>query len=284
MEANVPKSDDVTSAESNEGKTKESTTKSEAATTLGEQTDDEESDGVQVDVSSDVVTDVDSAIDSESKTTIPPNNEGSVITFRGVETGQATLSVEAMDADIPLGSSAAYDLAPYTSQLLNAMDRDSNVYTMDMQVAILPSGGGSGTQDDTTLAPEAVCTVTLRLEYCPSPKDKREELYELLDKAGEKKSAAVEMLRQAAMAAARTRSSATDQTGVVSKPAVKPGFLNKKEKPKEISSVVAFYERNLGPNSPLRRLLPVAKNYILFFGFIALSHFKGQFLGLPKPV
>jgi hypothetical protein len=234
------------------------------------------------------------AIKDESTipTTTPSDNEGSIITFRGVETGQATLSVEAMDADIPLGSSTAYDLAPYTSQLLDAMDRDSETYTMEMPVAILPSTtSDSGTHDDTVPAAEAVCTVTLKLEYQPSAKDKREELYELLNKASEKKSVAVEKLRQSAMAAARARATSSggadsSSSSVVTKPAVKPGFLNKKQndKPKEVSRIVTFYENNLGPNSPLRRYLPVAKNYIIFFGFLAFSHFKGHLLALPQPV
>jgi len=42
-----------------------------------------------------------------------------VANFCGVETGQATLTVSAFDADIPLGNSKAYDVAAFTNQLLD---------------------------------------------------------------------------------------------------------------------------------------------------------------------
>lgn len=210
-----------------------------------------------------------------------PESPGSIVTFSGVETGQATLSVEAMDLDIPLGSSIAYDLAPFTSQLLDPMGLESDDwYSADLPIAILPAGSNP----EKSLIAEAVCTVTLKLSYQPSVKDKREGLYELLNKASEKKAAAVEKLRQSAMDAARSRSASKGTTVTVSKPAVKPGFLNKKEKAKETSRIMAWYDTNLGPNSLLRRYLPIAKNYILFFAFLTFSHFKGHILALPQPV
>jgi hypothetical protein len=30
--------------------------------------------------------------------------------------------------------------------------------------------------------------------------------------------------------------------------------------------------------------MPIAKNYVIFFGVMALFHFKGQELALPAPV
>jgi hypothetical protein len=122
------------------------------------------------------------------------------------------------------------------------------------------------------------------LTYIPSKKDRREELYEVLNKTTQRKAAAVEKLRRAAVSAARANpsgSSSAMTTRSGGQSAVKSGFLNKKKEP---SRLAAFYEKHLGPNSLVQQLAPIAKNYVLFFGFATFMHFKGQMFSLPPPV
>jgi hypothetical protein len=71
----------------------------------------------------------------------------------------------------------------------------------------------------------------------------------------------------------------------LSKPSLKPGFLNKKKK--ETTRMQKLYERTLGPASMLRKgwgAVCFGKNYFIFFGAISFFHFKGQMLALPPPV
>jgi hypothetical protein len=146
------------------------------------------------------------------------------------------------------------------------------VYVTEKSVAIYAEDGG-----DVELT-VAVCTITFNVTYKPSAKDQREELYELLNKASEKKNKYVSEMQQAAKLLHRAAPASTV--------AVKPGFLNKGAagKKKEPSKLMQFYEKNLGPQSMLQAILPVAKNYLIFFGAIILFHFKGQELALPPPV
>ena len=79
---------------------------------------------------------------------------------------------------------------------------------------------------------------------------------------------------------------------------VKSGFLNKKSmtksqemtknqetaKKKEDGFLLRMYQRTIGPNSIARKLLPLAKNYIIFFGAVTLMHFRSQDLDLPPPI
>jgi len=195
-------------------------------------------------------------------------------TFRGVETGQATLTVTASDNDIPLGVSSSHDLAPLLK--FDAVEQES--LETELVVAIHPEG-----KEESDDAAEPVCSVTFKMTFLPSKKDRREELYESLNKITQKKAAAVEKLRQAAMSAHRQQQGAaaggTMTTGNAR--AVKAGFLNK-EKPQ--SKWVQKYNRYLGPDSMVRRLFPVVKNYVFFIGVTVLMHFKGQLLALPPPV
>lgn len=146
------------------------------------------------------------------------------------------------------------------------------MYLTEKSVAIYAEGGG-----DVELT-VAICTVTFNVTYKPSAKDQREELYELLNKASEKKSKYVAEMQQAAKLAHRAAPASTA--------AVKSGFLNKgtAAKKNEPSKWMQFYEKNLGPQSLLRTIFPVAKNYLIFFGAVILFHFKGQELALPPPV
>lgn len=165
-----------------------------------------------------------------------------------------------------MGSSTTYDLAPLTK--IDATQPQPS-YTTKLEVPIFPEGAEGE-------ATEAVCTCMLEVVYSPSKKDQREELYELMNKTSKRRAAAVQELRQVAMAAQR-------QAVVSKEPAVKSGFLNKGRK-KEPSKLVAWYDRYLGPRSMVRQVVPMVKNYVLFFGVTAFLHFNGQLLALPQPV
>jgi len=137
-----------------------------------------------------------------------------------------------------------------------------------------------------------VCTVTLKVEFEPSKKDQKDELYDMLNKASKKKATAIDKLRKSAAAVSRLSKDETTSTsrgssapsGTSRSPAVKAGFLNKKEKKAEPGALRRLYERTIGPNSLLRMVFPVAKNYIVFFGTVLFMHYQGQQLALPPPV
>jgi hypothetical protein len=196
--------------------------------------------------------------------------------------GQATLTVTASDATIPLGSSISYDLAELIQ--MNVMEPVSE-YVNELAVAILPEGLADAAPDE--LVTTAVCTVSLKLTYSPSPKDQREELYEILNKATQRKAKALEKLKQMAAAAARSQGAASGAGGGAAasnkKPAMQSGFLNKPAK-KAVHWSVQWYNKHLGPTSIIRTVLPIAKNYLIFFGAVGFFHFKGQMLALPPPV
>jgi hypothetical protein len=189
-----------------------------------------------------------------------------VAVFRGVEINQATLAISAFDADIPLGN-ALEDLGPVTN--FDAMDPQKAEYLNDVFVKIVP--------DYSDATAEPVCTVQLRLSYLPSNKDRREELYEQLNKTTQRKSQAVNKLRQEALAAGRQGVSAPNR-----KPAIKPGFLNKPVK--EPSRLYAWFDRYLGSDSLVQTAYPMVKNYVIFFGVVGFFHFQGQLCALPPPV
>ena len=130
-----------------------------------------------------------------------------------------------------------------------------------------------------------VCTVTLKIEFEPSKKDQKDELYDLLNKVSKRKAAAIDKLRKSAAAVSRlaaqdSPSKGDDKAGASQ--AVKPGFLNKEKK--EPGFFKRLYERTIGPNSLFMMLAPIAKNYVIFFGTVAFMHFQGQQLALPPPV
>mmetsp|Transcript_12287 Transcript_12287/g.16085 ORF Transcript_12287/g.16085 Transcript_12287/m.16085 type:complete len:278 (-) Transcript_12287:183-1016(-) len=188
-------------------------------------------------------------------------------TFRGAETGQATLTVSAKDADIPLGSSEPLDLSLLTE--FDAMSSKKE-YIVEKAVPILAEGQTEG---------DPVCTASLQILYEPSAAERREQLYDKLAVATKKKSAVVEKLRQASH---DNRQMATRPAGPPS-PAVKPGFLNKAKKEPEPSKLQVWmdrFNRYLGPESIVRK----AKNYFIFFGTMAFFHFQGHALALPPPV
>ena len=194
-----------------------------------------------------------------------------------METNVATLTVSAKDADIPLGDSAPYDIAPLCK--LDPLDVKEK-YVTELPVAITPEGStpvqaasgaasdGKTDEDDEGGVEEAkedpdeaspgviqpICTITLQISYKPSPKDQREQLYGLLNKTSQRKAAALENLRKISMTMTRAAGGDSPSKGsssAIAKPSVKPGFLNKKKK--EPSRLEEFYERAFGPNSILRK-------------------------------
>lgn len=230
----------------------------------------------------------------------------STVIFRGVEPSTATLTVSAKDADIPLGSSSPHDVAPlcaldpmdikdkYVTELPVAIVAEDSVTTTNASVSATVEEDTRASEADATEEAVAVlptCTVTLRITYKPSPKDQREELYELLNKTSQHKATALDNLRKVSTQAAASRSAGgqdapSGSAGTVTKPSVKPGFLNKQREVKE-SKMKKLYDRTLGPNSPLRAGAFVAfglKDFFIFFGSVAFFHFKGQLLAIPPPV
>lgn len=141
-----------------------------------------------------------------------------------------------------------------------------------------------------------ICVLTLQVEFIPSKKEEKDALYEVLNTAIKQKNEAVEKLRKSAVAMSQSKQTKSDDTSsslsITStigkrnpKPAVKPGFLNKKSsKTKEPNFFIKLYNRSIGPESMFRKLFPITKNYFLFFGAIALFHFKGNEVALPPPV
>ena len=239
-----------------------------------------------------------------------PPPEGTLATFKGVETSVATLSVTVSDAEIPLGSSSPHEVAPLCA--LDAMDVKDQ-YVTELPVAIVPNSGSTTSQvmedsekgdvaevgaaeivevdgekeigTDAEAEAEVVqpiCTLTLRITYKPSPKDQREELYELLNRTSQRKATALDNLRKISLAMTKggdgnhpsTESSNAHSTR---SGAVKAGFLNKKKK--EPTRLQSLYDTTVGPNSFLMKgvgALIAARNYIVFFGAVTFFHYQGQ--------
>ena len=132
------------------------------------------------------------------------------------------------------------------------------------------------------------CVLDLTIEYNASTKDQILILTEKYNAAVARHAVAVDKLRKIGVAVRRAKiaAAASSQLATIDnkKPAVKPGFLNKKPKKKEAMFYVRWYEKTLGPNSLFRKVYPIAKNYVLFFGGVLLMHFQGHQLALPPPV
>jgi hypothetical protein len=193
-------------------------------------------------------------------------------TFQAVELGQAMISMSATDSGIPLGTPESIDLASVIQ--LDAMSATQD-YVVEKDMAFRADGADQSA--------EPVFHATVKINFRPSAKDQREELYELLNKATTKKAQAMEKLRQTALAESRQAATRKPDASAGSPQAVKAGFLNKSTK-KEKSGVEVFVEKWFGPESIIRQLFPVAKNYIIFFAAAALFHYKGDALSLPPPV
>eukprot|EP00549_Striatella_unipunctata_P019467 CAMPEP_0118707196 /NCGR_PEP_ID=MMETSP0800-20121206/21039_1 /TAXON_ID=210618 ORGANISM="Striatella unipunctata, Strain CCMP2910" /NCGR_SAMPLE_ID=MMETSP0800 /ASSEMBLY_ACC=CAM_ASM_000638 /LENGTH=372 /DNA_ID=CAMNT_0006609935 /DNA_START=221 /DNA_END=1339 /DNA_ORIENTATION=- len=156
--------------------------------------------------------------------------------------------------------------------------------TTSKETAIKKEETNEETTTTTTTTP--ICSVTFNVEFKPSSKDIREALHDMLNKVSKRKAAAIDNLRKSAAAVSRAAPPpAGGSTDVIpSQRAVKPGFLNAKSKKVQEDALTKFYNRFLGPTSLLRTVVPVVKNYIIFFGAVAFFHFRGQFMALPPPV
>lgn len=177
----------------------------------------------------------------------------------------------------------------------NEKKEDKNSESEEVSASIDAEGGAKTDEEtteeeaklDTKLPPASMlvptCVVYFRIEFDTSLKEQKDELYNLLNNASKRKAVAVDKLRKAA--ASLNRSKATEGTkGGNDVKAVKSGFLNKKSSKKKPMFLVRWYEKTIGPQSTIRKLFPIAKNYIIFFGAVTLMHFQGQQLALPPPV
>lgn len=239
------------------------------------------------------------ALDSDSDDESKP----STATFSGVETSMATLSIDAKDADIPLGSCRSpVEVAPLCT--LEDPKQPKDEYTKEITVDIAAAAAGAPESnekaEDEEETPKAaaaeesavICTVTLKVTYKPSPKDVREELYDQLNKTSQTKAQALVVLRK--LSIERAKANASDaSSAMTTKSAVKSGFLNKgAAPPKEeetgfLASVKQWYGRITSPDSILMKTAfwgVVTKDFWIFFGAVGFMHYRGNVLSLPPPV
>jgi len=124
-------------------------------------------------------------------------------------------------------------------------------------------------------------TVTLEVSFSPGAKDKTQKMYDLLNKASKKKANAINELRKAAAVLSREEQSAAP----AAPKSVKVGFLNKGTtgvaKKGFWSSI---QQRIVQPALFVGGILSLTKNYLIFFGGVAIIHLKGQYMALPPPV
>jgi len=143
-----------------------------------------------------------------------------------------------------------------------------------------------------------IYTLSVQLEYTPSPEDKRDALYDTLNEVSKRKVAAIESLRKNAAIVNRAKAAEGGNNsskngsgaGANKSPAVKSGFLNKSSSKNSSSEGKhppfwkRWYAKTLGPQSMLWVVGPIAKNYVLFAGVSLFIHYKGDLLALPPPV
>jgi hypothetical protein len=213
------------------------------------------------------------------------------VTIAKTTTTTTTSTTTSSDAEPTMAAEASAEEAKETDGTTSdakqeETDKETSAATETADVATAPTTGEEtpGTTS-TTLG-----TVTLRVTYKPSAKDQQEALYELLNKASQRKSLALEHLRQVSLNLSRSgpADSTTTTTGTNNnnkKPTIKPGFLkSSSSKTKKPNRFAQWYQNTLGPQSMLRVIVPAAKNYIIFFAAVILFHYKGQELALPPPV
>ena len=227
---------------------------------------------------------------------------GEKATFEGVETSVATLMVDAMDADIPLGASTnPIEVTPLCT--LDDPKKPKAEYATEISVEIFAVASATDdkeseiTEGETKPEP-SICSVTLKVTYKPSSKDQREELYDLLNKTSQKKATALSELRKRSIERARAGAASAAEGGkstavTRSKPSVKPGFLNKGGKKGNdeddktfVSAVKKWYQRVTGPDSIVMKsafFAVVTKDFWIFFGAVGLMHYRGNVLSLPPP-
>ena len=222
--------------------------------------------------------------------------EGEKVTFEGVETSVALLTVDAMDVDIPLGTSTdPVEIAPLCA--LDDAKEPKAEYVTEVTVEIVAAkseGEESETLEEDIKPEPVICNVTLRVTYKPSSKDQREALYDLLNKTSQRKALALSELRKRSIEKARAGAASAAKSGVSTrptKPSVKPGFLNKGKNEEEedkgfVSTVKNWYKRVTGPDSLVMKtafFAIVTKDFWIFFGAVGLMHYRGNVLALPPP-
>lgn len=178
------------------------------------------------------------------------------VTFQDVEANQATLTVTLLDNKNnndgkELGSSEPLEVQSFLES------KQPNV------VAV-------------SIANTAV--VQLKITFERSKKDMREDLYEQLHATTQKKVQAREEWRQLESSKLTTRSSTKSTT----KPAVAAGFLQKNgaasnQRNATTQKLQQYYQT-------VSTVVPMAKNYLLFGGFVLLCHMGGHLLVIPAPV
>ncbi|KAL7464289.1 hypothetical protein ACHAXS_004626 [Conticribra weissflogii] len=139
-----------------------------------------------------------------------------------------------------------------------------------------------------------IFTLSVQMEFIPSPTDKRDALYDKLNEVSKRKAAAIEKLRQSASAVNRAKATSEfgegKEKGEANKSqVVKSGFLNKPPGGEGKSAGKPpfwkkWYDKTVGPSSLLWVIGPVAKNYVIFLGISLFFHYKGDLLALPPPV
>lgn len=217
--------------------------------------------------------------------------------FESVETSVATLAVDAMDADIPLGASTnPIEVAPLCT--LDDPKQPKAEYVTEIPVEIVAPTPATDDKEESeaTEAGEAkaepsICSVTLTVTYKPSSKDQREELYDLLNKTSQRKATALQELRKRSIERARAGAASATEGGkstavTRSKPSVKPGFLNKGGKKGDdeddktfVSAVKKWYKRVTGPDSIVMKtafFAVVTKDFWIFFGAVGFMHYRGD--------
>ncbi len=215
---------------------------------------------------------------------------GEKVTFEGVETSVATLAVDAMDADIPLGASTnPIEIAPLC--IMEDPKQPKEEYTTEVSVEIVAAKSEPETEGETKPEP-SLCSVTLKVTYKPSSKDQREELYDLLNKTSQRKATALSELRKRSIEKARAGAAASSAVAKPTKPSVKPGFLNKGKSGEDedgkgfVSSIKNWYKRVTAPDSMLMKtafFAIVTKDFWIFFGAVGFMHYRGNALSLPPP-
>jgi len=126
-------------------------------------------------------------------------------------------------------------------------------------------------------------TISISIHFTPGTKDKTEKLYDMLNRAVKKKETVINDLRKVASAMSREaqQSSTGDATSKSGGKAVKAGFLNSSKTSSTTTKLTDFYKKWSGR---VIGIFLVTKEYLLFFGGVALIHYQGHQLALPAPV
>jgi hypothetical protein len=254
----------------------------------------------------------------------PTNTNTNSMTFHGVETGQATLSIT-VEWDTTTATTTAttieksettyMDVSKFTHELLNVLQSSSSTspklesHETTLRIPILPIATtkednvatATATSDVNT---EALCTVTMNVKYVPSYKDIREELCDCIGKIATQKAIAREELRKASLIVHELSSSSNTVTKNNNpKPsAVKSGFLQKDKSTTTGSNSDGTATTGTSSGDATQQwytttmewynrtmtntiiIVPVIKNYIFFIAFTVVTHYYGHQLAIPPPV